>query len=123
MKFIGTCILTNDVARLRDFYVSAFQTTSEGDDVFSTINIEGAVLSICTTNIVEEMAPNSMNGAGSGNITLEFEVNDVDGIYEKLKKDGVEIVKKPTTQSWGNRSAWIRDPDGNLINLFCKVNK
>ena len=27
-------------------------------------------------------------------------------------------VMEPTDQPWGNRSALLRDPDGNLINLF-----
>jgi hypothetical protein len=27
-------------------------------------------------------------------------------------------VKPPTTQSWGRRSIWFRDPDGNNVNFF-----
>jgi len=27
-------------------------------------------------------------------------------------------VTEPTTMPWGNRSLVLRDPDGNLVNLF-----
>jgi len=30
-------------------------------------------------------------------------------------------VKPPTTQPWGNRSIYFRDPDGNLINFYSRV--
>jgi catechol 2,3-dioxygenase-like lactoylglutathione lyase family enzyme len=33
----------------------------------------------------------------------------------------VEFVQEPTTMPWGNRSVLLRDPDGNLINLFTPV--
>ncbi|MGW0828878.1 VOC family protein [Streptomyces prunicolor] len=33
----------------------------------------------------------------------------------------VEILKPPTTQPWGRRSVWLRDPDGNIVNLYQEV--
>ena len=67
---------------------------------------------------MEQMAPGSMEAAGHGGFTLEFEVDDVDAEYERLKQKDVPIVKPPTTQPWGWRSVWFRDPDGNIVN-FC----
>jgi hypothetical protein len=32
-----------------------------------------------------------------------------------------DVVQRPTTQPWGNRSLLFRDPDGNLINFFTPV--
>ncbi len=56
-----------------------------------------------------------------GNCILEFQVSDVDKEYEMLKKLGVEFVKLPTTQPWGIRSVWFKDPDGNIINFYSKI--
>jgi len=53
---------------------------------------------------------------------MEFKVEDVDRDYERLA--GYlehEIVQKPTTVPWGNKSFLFRDPDGNLVNLFTPV--
>jgi catechol 2,3-dioxygenase-like lactoylglutathione lyase family enzyme len=45
---------------------------------------------------------------------LAIFVEDTDKSYEELKARGVEFVKPPTTQPWGQRTAYFRDPDGNL---------
>ena len=121
MVFIGICLLTDDVPRLRDFFTNIFNAAFDGDEIFSLVKVKGAILSICSTDVMEEMAPDSMSGAGNGNFTIEVEVDEVDKIYEELMHSDVLIVKKPTTQLWGRRSLWIRDPDGNIVNLFCKV--
>lgn len=51
-------------------------------------------------------------------LVLDFEVEDVDALYARLKNTIGEWVQPPTTQPWGNRSMLLRDPDGNLINMF-----
>jgi len=33
----------------------------------------------------------------------------------------IDFVIPPTTMTWGNRSIYFRDPDGNLVNLFSHV--
>ena len=41
--------------------------------------------------------------------------------HRRLSALAVPIVKPPTTQPWGLRSVWLRDPDGNLVNCYAKV--
>lgn len=121
IKFNGICIVTRDVRRLHDFYRDVLQVESEGDDVFAALPIEGATLSLFAEQAMEQMAPGCMESAGYGGYTLEFEVDDVDVEYERLKKMDVPIVKPPTTQPWGWRSVWFRDPDGNIVNFCANV--
>ena len=45
----------------------------------------------------------------------------VDDEYDRIKQFTTEFVNEPTTMPWGNRSLLLRDPDGNLINLFTPV--
>jgi catechol 2,3-dioxygenase-like lactoylglutathione lyase family enzyme len=52
---------------------------------------------------------------------LEFRVADVDEQYARLQRLDIEWVKPPSTQPWGNRSIYFRDPDGNLINVYSRV--
>ena len=59
--------------------------------------------------------------ASNRSVILEFKVTDVDREYERLQRLQVEWVKHPTTQPWGNRSIYFRDPDGNLINFYTGV--
>ncbi len=69
------------------------------------------------------MAPGSMEGAGCGSFTIDLEVPDVDQEYEHLTYMGVPCVKPPETYPWGRRSAWFRDPDGNIVNCYSRVVK
>jgi len=48
-------------------------------------------------------------------------VSDVDQEYARLQKIVRDWVKPPTTQSWGTRSIYFRDPDGNLIDFYTWV--
>ena len=52
---------------------------------------------------------------------IEFLVDDVDAVYEKLTGLVDDFVNQPTTMPWGNRSLLFRDPDGNLVNFFTPV--
>ncbi|MGE5632569.1 MAG: VOC family protein [Caulobacteraceae bacterium] len=123
MRFNGICLVTNNVDKLRKFYEDILCAESKGDEDFSLLTVCGAKLSIFSEEGMEFMAPGCMKGSGSGRYTIEFEVEDVDMEYERLKTKNIQIVKPPTTQTWGRRSVWFRDPDGNIINFYCKVRK
>jgi catechol 2,3-dioxygenase-like lactoylglutathione lyase family enzyme len=96
---------------------------AEADETFVALKTEGAALSLFTEQGMEAMAPGSMEHTGTGRYTLEFEVEDVDEEYERLNTIPVVFVKLPTTQPWGRRSVWFRDPDGNLVNFYARVGK
>jgi catechol 2,3-dioxygenase-like lactoylglutathione lyase family enzyme len=121
MRFYGICLVTRDVLRLRSFYEAILQVQAQGDDTFTMLLTSGAALSIFTEEGMERMAPGSMKDSGGGRYTLEFEVEDVDKEFERLKALNIILVKPPTTQSWGRRSVWFRDPDGNIVNFFASV--
>ena len=51
-------------------------------------------------------------------VMLIVEAEDVDSSFERLCGGGAEFVAKPADYAdWGIRAAYVRDPDGNLIEL------
>lgn len=44
-------------------------------------------------------------------------VDDVDAAVARLRAAQVPIVLEPTEQPWGERVAYVSDPDGNLVML------
>jgi catechol 2,3-dioxygenase-like lactoylglutathione lyase family enzyme len=48
---------------------------------------------------------------------LGFVVPDCDAAFAELVAAGAPPVTHPTTRPWGQRTAYVRDPDGNLIEL------
>jgi uncharacterized glyoxalase superfamily protein PhnB len=121
VRFTGVCLITADVLALARFYAQLFDAVVEGDEVFAIVPTAAGMLSFYVESGMEQMAPGSMAGAGTGGCTLEFEVGDVDAVYPRLRALGVPVVKAPTTQPWGRRSVWLRDPDGNIVNLYQPV--
>ena len=53
--------------------------------------------------------------AGSAGFELGFKVDDVDAAYAEVLTGGAAAVTPPTTRAWGQRTAYVRDPDGHLI--------
>jgi lactoylglutathione lyase len=48
---------------------------------------------------------------------LGFKVDDVDRSFASLVESGAAPVTPPTDRDWGQRTAYVRDPDGHLIEL------
>jgi lactoylglutathione lyase len=55
--------------------------------------------------------------ASGHRIELCVYVDDVDKTIARARKAGVRVVVEPAQQSWGERIAYIEDPDGNLVML------
>jgi lactoylglutathione lyase len=50
-------------------------------------------------------------------IELCVYVDDVDATVGRMRAGGVPILLEPTDQQWGERVAYVSDPDGNLVML------
>jgi lactoylglutathione lyase len=48
---------------------------------------------------------------------LCLEVEDVDGLVEDLRRAGVVVLADAADQVWGERVAYVEDPDGNPVHL------
>jgi catechol 2,3-dioxygenase-like lactoylglutathione lyase family enzyme len=48
---------------------------------------------------------------------IGFKVADVDAAFSELVARGALPVVPPTDRFWGQRTAYIRDPDGHLVEL------
>lgn len=44
-------------------------------------------------------------------------VDDVDAAYERARRLGYQIVHPLGTEPWGVRRFFVRDPDGNVLNI------
>ena len=49
--------------------------------------------------------------------SLGFLVEDVDGAYSELCARGADPAVRPRDRFWGQRTAYVRDPDGHYIEL------
>ena len=50
-------------------------------------------------------------------VMVNFIVNDLFGLIEKLKEEGVTLVGEPMDEEYG-KFIWVLDPEGNKIELW-----
>lgn len=48
---------------------------------------------------------------------VHFHSDDLDGVFEKARAAGAEIVEEPAERPWGTRDFAMRDPSGNLVRV------
>ncbi|OCB20213.1 glyoxalase [Mycobacterium malmoense] len=122
MKFVSTRIITADVNRLVNFYETVTGVTAVwGNELFAELPTPVGTLAIGSDKTVPLFAAGSAEPAANRSAIVEFLVDDVDAEYERLREGIGEVVTTPTTMPWGNRALLLRDPDGNLVNLFTPV--
>ncbi|MDR6199990.1 catechol 2,3-dioxygenase-like lactoylglutathione lyase family enzyme [Microbacterium sp. SORGH_AS428] len=119
MNFVSVRIITDDVARLSDFYEKITgAAASRTGDVFAELATSSATLAIGSSGTVPAFAPGAAEAARNRSAIIEFLTPDVDADYARLRGVVDTWVTEPALMPWGNRSVLLRDPDGNLVNLF-----
>ena len=121
---MNTCLITKSVAELTAFYghVLRIPPKKTGAD-YAEFHTGVGVLAIFSAEEQEKYIPQSAKPAENKSAILQFEVADVDLEYARLQPLVKTWVKGPTTQPWGTRSIYFRDPDGNLVDFYAWVKK
>jgi len=116
MKFGGLSILTDNMDQIIQFYSKVFDVGIEPSDIHTVFQVGDLSIAIyAKAAAVRDMGFDFSQHNGSGTVTMDFEVDDVDAEYGRLRKMGVAFVNKPVTRTWGARSFQFRDPDGNIV--------
>lgn len=126
MNLSSIRIITGDIKRLVQFYenISGLTFTWHTDD-FAELRTPSGNLAIGSTRTLAFFGdPDMAAPASNKSVIIEFQVNDMDNRYMHLTNlPGIKVVQEPTTMPWGNRSLLLRDPDGNLVNLFTPMTR
>jgi catechol 2,3-dioxygenase-like lactoylglutathione lyase family enzyme len=118
-RLVNTCVITNNVKRLVDFYESILVLKAKwSGENYAEFPTGVGVLAIFSAEAQEKYIPGSAEAARNKNVILEFRVADVDQEYRRLHSLVKDWVKPPSTQPWGTRSVYFRDPDGNLVDFY-----
>ena len=121
MKLASIRLVTHNLDSLVSFYtmLTGAAAARLAED-FAEIRLEGAIVAISTERAIKQFNVGAATAAANRSAILEFQVDDVDGVRARLSAAPVDYVMEPTNQPWGNRSMLLRDPDGNLINIFSR---
>jgi predicted enzyme related to lactoylglutathione lyase len=121
VQLVSVRVTTNDVARLTEFYEQVTGLAARRPaEQFAEFVGPSCTLAIGSAEMTALFNAGAAVPESNQTAIIEFLVEDTDREYERLTSLAVvpEIVQKPTTMPWGNRSLLFRDPDGNLVNFF-----
>jgi lactoylglutathione lyase len=127
MKIEHIAIWSNDIDRLRDFYVQYFGASSNNKYInkkkgFSSYFLsfeDGSRLELMSvTNLVAFPGESNINYVGMAHFAISVGSSaKVDGLTALLKQNGFKVVDGPRTTGDGYYESIILDPDKNRIEI------
>ena len=123
-KFNTIGLFTSNNKATVDFYTKAFGFTTDWDGIQPNVEmfLGDYRIILYPRDAFEQMVsqkfqyPQGLNGT----IELSFDVPtfaDIDKEYQDALNNGAKSVLPPTTEPWGQRTCYVADPDGNLIEI------
>ncbi|MBR5524979.1 MAG: VOC family protein [Clostridia bacterium] len=124
MKLDGFGLFVEDMPTMVRFYrdVLGFEI-AEGEDAENVYLVkDGTLFMLYERKNFEKMTSRKyeyIKGL-NGHFEIALSVDtfaDVDAEYAKAIEKGARPVLEPTTEPWGQRTCYIADPEGNLIEI------
>lgn len=123
-RFLSTRLLVVDFAACFRFYrdTLGFRPLFGSEhDAYADFEVGAATLSLIDRHVMGAALGTSGRfpaDAVADPVCLVVGVDDVDAAWAHLQGIGVRLAAGPTDhREWGTRTAHVRDPDGNLIEL------
>ncbi len=118
MKFASTRLIAADIKGMVAFYEMVTGLSADWlAPVFAEIVTPAATLAIGSAETVALWKEGSAEPGANRTAYIEFQVEDIDADYERLK-DKVQLVHALKTMPWGNKTFQFRDPEGTAVSLY-----
>jgi catechol 2,3-dioxygenase-like lactoylglutathione lyase family enzyme len=117
-----TVIFVRDMAAMRGFYedVLGFPLLRELSPGWIEYRVGDNTLALATPRLTAADVP-TPNGSASLQLAFKVSAPDVDQCADELVRQGVNLLSRPTDQTFGHRTLFFRDPDGNLLEVFADI--
>lgn len=118
MKLASIRLIAADINAMVSFYELVTDLSANWlAPVFAEIVTPTATLAIGAAETVALWKDGSAEPGANRTACIEFQVDDVDTEYARLK-DKVTLVHELKTMPWGNKTFQFRDPEGNAVSLY-----
>jgi lactoylglutathione lyase len=124
IKFAYTILYVKDVRKTLDFYKNAFgleerfisEDASYGELDCGETTLSFASLKLAATNLSGGFIESNTERKPFA-MEIGFSTDDVEATVTAALKAGGKLAEKPKTKPWGQVVAYVRDPDGFLVEI------
>lgn len=124
MRLDGFGLFVDDMAKMIRFYrdVLGFEIKEEEDTLNVFLQKDGTLFLLYRKTDFEKMTGKKFTYCAGINGHYEISLGvdnyaEVDAAFARVVAAGAEPVMEPTTEPWGQRTCYIADPEGNLIEI------
>lgn len=127
--FAYTILYVQDVEKSVQFYEAAFGFTRKfvtpendyGEAATGQTTLAFAATTLATSNLKDGFIESNRSNKPFG-IEIGFTTDDIALTIKTAQAAGALIVEVPKTKPWGQVVAYLRDPDGFLIEVCTPMN-
>ncbi len=130
MKLDGFGIFVKDMPAMVRFYrdVLGFEIKEKENTGNVFLKKDGTLFLLYGRNDFEKMTKSKFNYADNinGHYEIALSVENfkaVDEAFNEVVSKGATPVMQPATTEWGQRTSYIADPEGNLIEIGSFINE
>lgn len=128
INFAYTILYVQNVTKTIEFYEKSFGFTRKlvtPDNSYGELLTGGTTLSFATTTLAKTslkdgFIESSLTQKPFG-IEIGFTTDDVEAALKSAVDAGAILVAEPKTKPWGQVVAYVRDPDGFLVEICTPV--
>ena len=124
MRLDGFGIFVNDMAKMIRFYRDVLGFEIKEDENTSNVYLkkDGTLFLLYGRKDFETLTNQKYGYAEGRNGHFELALyvdtfDEVDKAFADVVSKGAEPVMEPTTEPWGQRTCYIADPEGNMIEI------
>ncbi len=121
-------IYCEDLAATLDFYRERlgfavdYAVPPEGEPQFVAVKAGGSEIGLANVRGAETGSHGRrIRPVGGHRFELCIEVADVDAAVGALREGGVPVLVEPADQPWGERMAYVADPEGTPVMLYAAL--
>ena len=128
MKFGYTIIYVTDIEKTITFYEKAFKLKSSfihESKQYGELDTGSTVLAFASETLAEsngvQFIKNTLQNPPAG-FEIALIADDVHEAYQNACNEGAISIKEPTQKPWGQYVAYVRDINGNLVEICNSIN-
>lgn len=124
MKLSGFGLLVQDMATIICFYrdVLGFEIAEDENTKNVYLEKDGTLFLLFGRQDFEQLTNSSFDYVQglNGHFEIALDVDnyaEVDRVWDEILAKGARPVMPPTTCPWGQRTCYVADPEGNLVEI------